>query len=413
MAGNLQLEVSGSQDRFFTVDPEFSHFTQPFKKTTNFSREYIDVEPENSPEFGEIVKFKIHQNTGDLLGNIGVRIKLSNLPSGYLYIESAGHAIIEYAELSIGGVIIQRLTSDYLEIYAEQNVTQTHQRSLKELIGKYPERIHGYSSSLRAIITSNPYSEFLVNIPFYFYKNPELYIPLCAIKKQEVEVRIKLRDYRKLVINSISGSYPSTYPDNVTVEDIRLHNEIVFLDTCDRIRIEKMRHDYVITQLQEEEFEVDRGVETGKFRLEFVNPVKELYFVIQRIGDDIPPFDFDNDQTVANNKYILYENLNYLTLDLDGEQIITRDTGTVLFLKGVQGAIHHAKTQLVRRFYSYSFAMEPEKWYPTGQVNFSHIKEQILNLSLTPSPNYDRQIRIYALSYNILRVEGGTTKLLF
>jgi hypothetical protein len=68
---------------------------------------------------------------------------------------------------------------------------------------------------------------------------------------------------------------------------------------------------------------------------------------------------------------------------------------------------------MIRRFYSYSFALQPEVWYPTGQINLSLIKEQLLEMNLTDSPNFARQIRVYAKSYNILRVSGGITETLF
>ena len=130
-------------------------------------------------------------------------------------------------------------------------------------------------------------------------------------------------------------------------------------------------------------------------------------------GNFVTIFDYDNTADVQNGKFILYENLDYLTLTLDGQEIITRDTGNVIFLKAVQAAIHHSKTQLIRRFYSYSFALQPEEWYPTGQVNFSLVKEQLLNLSLTDCPNFNRQVRVYAVNYNILRVSEGIAQTLF
>jgi hypothetical protein len=196
--------------------------------------------------------------------------------------------------------------------------------------------------------------------------------------------------------------------------------EVIFLDPCERLKIENEKRDYVITQVQQNIFNVDQSVTQGSFNLDFVNPVKELYFIVQRQGDVgtgegqfITPFDYDNTLADTGGKYILYENLDYLTLDLDGQPIITEETGNVIFLKAVQSAIHHSKTQLIRRFYSYSFALEPEKWYPTGQVNFSIIKDQNLNLSLTPCTQYARQIRVYAISYNTLRVSEGTARTLF
>jgi hypothetical protein len=195
---------------------------------------------------------------------------------------------------------------------------------------------------------------------------------------------------------------------------------MIFVDPCERIKIENTRKDFVITQLQTNIFNVEKGETSGSFNLDFKNPVKELYFIIQRQGDIgtaegefITPFDYDNTLEEVDDKYILYENLDHLTLRLDNEEIITRETGNVIFLKAIQSTIHHSKTQLLRRFYSYSFALEPEKWYPTGQVNFSLIKEQILNLSLTPCIDYSRQIRVYAVNYNILRVDGEYTRTLF
>lgn len=412
MAGKLQLITSGNQDIFFTENPQFSYFVEKFNKHTNFSKEYITINPDNNPNFDSVVKFNIPQNIGDLLGTISVRIKLSQLPDGIQYIESCGHAIIKHATIIIGGEIIQTIPSDYLQIYSEQNITQTKQRSLKELVGKYPERqVLHLASNDTNIIVSNLYREFIVDIPFYFHNNPELYIPLCALKKHTIEVEITLNNKDRIVVNASDGLM-TTPPENMYIENFDLMTETIFIDTCDRMYIEKKKTDYIITQLQTEIFDVDENIQNAKFHLEFQNPVKELYFIIQRHGDDIHPFDYDNDLRFSNEEYILYENLDHLTLDLDGESILTKDTGTVLFLRPVQGTIHHSKTQLLRRFYSYSFAMEPEKWYPTGQINFSSIKDQILNMKLTPSTR-SRQVRVYALSYNILRVEDGLARLLF
>jgi hypothetical protein len=112
-------------------------------------------------------------------------------------------------------------------------------------------------------------------------------------------------------------------------------------------------------------------------------------------------------------RLVLYEHLQHLTLSLDDQDILTERTGKgITFLKAVQGGIHHSKTQLIRRFYSYAFGTEPEKPYPTGQVNMSHVREQRLELSLYPS-QYQREVRVYALSYNVLRIVDGFCKTLF
>jgi len=425
MAGELQLMSSGPQEKFFTLDPDYSHFLESFKKHTNFSNEYVDLDPENEADFGSIVKFKIPQNQGDLLKTLSLKVTLPSITtSGVCYQESAGHALIEHVDLIIGGKVIQRLTSDWLQIYSEHFVTQTKQIALEELIGKFPERTAHRRVSNRLIVARNALGNtqdisFFVDLPFYFYNHPELAIPLCAINRQEVEVEFKLRTAQEIVIQT-NGNKADISQETPKIKDFQLCAEVVHVDCEERIKMQKSRRDYLITQIQQNVFDVGLGLNTGQFKLDFVNPVKELYFVIQRqgsVGTDefefVTPFDYDGILEETGNKYILWENLDHLTLTLDGQEIITKDTGTMTFLKAVQAAIHHSKTQLIRRFYSYSFALQPEEWYPTGQVNFSLVKEQILNLSLNPCTGYSRQVRVYAVNYNILRVGEGTAKTIF
>ena len=425
MAGELQLASSGPQEKFFTLDPDYSYFLESFKKHTNFSNQYIDLEPENEADFGSTVKFRIPQNQGDLLKTLSLKVTLPEIIlAGGCYIESAGHALIEHVDLIIGGKVIQRLTSDYLQIYSEHFVTQTKQNALEELIGKFPERTAHRRVSNRLIVARNALGNeedisFFVDLPFYFYNHPELAIPLCAINRQEVEVEFKLRTAQEIVILT-NGNKADISGETKKIIDFQLCTEVVHVDCEERIKIQKSKRDYLITQIQQNVFDVASGVNTGKFKLDFTNPVKELYFVIQRQGSVgtnefqfVTPFDYDGILEETGNKYILWENLDHLTLTLDGQEIITKDTGTMPFLKAVQAAIHHSKTQLIRRFYSYSFALQPEEWYPTGQVNFSLVKEQILNLSLNPCTGYSRQVRVYAVNYNILRVGEGTAKTIF
>lgn len=434
MAGQLQLMTSGSQDRYFTRNPDYSHFVEAHRKHANFSTQYIDIDSENAVDFGQKIRFKIPQNQGDLLKTLSIKMTLPEIPGSPVYVESVGHAIIDYVDLIIGGTIVQRLHSDYLQIYSEHNVTQTKQKALEQLIGKYPLRttdkkvgevLTGGGLANRGIIIhgtlgADSDENFFVDLPFYFYNHPELAIPLCAITKQEVEVEVTLRKPEDIMVG-IGGDRVTSPPD-IHIKNFQLCTEVVFLDTAERKKLQKMKKDYIITQVQQNVFDVGAGVNEGKFNLDLRNPVKEIYFVIQRQGTTgdgvtqgnfVTPFDYDNTALTADNKRILYENLNYLTLSLDGEDIITQETGTVLFLKAVQAAIHHSKTQLIRRFYSYSFALQPEESYPTGQVNLSNIKEQVLYVNLTSCPDFARQIRVYALNHNILRVGEGIAKTLF
>ena len=215
---------------------------------------------------------------------------------------------------------------------------------------------------------------------------------------------------------------PYLDPSKATINDISLYTEMVQLNDPEKGKLEAVKTDYIITQLQSASFQIPVSAQDGydsmKFRMEFINPVKELYFVIARKGEDITPFNYDHSSQIypssgSNKKYINYENLVTLEMELDREVILDEQSGDVINLRAVQSGIHHSRTQLFRRFYSYSFALEPERWYPTGQKNFSLIKDQHVTLKLNNDTTYERELRVYALSNNILQFADGSARLLF
>src|SRR5210317_1060458 len=200
MAGRVQLESVGVADRYFTDDPEFTYWRKVYKKNSRFARETVTLDPHIPGDFGKVLKFNIPQNQGDLLTNVAFRIKLpaianQNLGTGYTkygWIESVGHALVEYVDIFVGDIPIQRITSDWLTIYSEHYFTQTKQTALRQLVGKYAIRsaatpvsddsilyntlntyynLTGTDKSGTAAIHrgANAIQEYLVDIPFFFF----------------------------------------------------------------------------------------------------------------------------------------------------------------------------------------------------------------------------------------------------
>ena len=554
MAGRVQLATTGTQDVFFTDNPEYTHFIKQFRKHTNFA--VYDVKHDVSGEiaYGRTVKCTIPAGSGDLLKGVRVHVDLPALNAYQGYNESIGHAIIEYVNLRIGGQLVQRIPRDWLQIYSEHYITQTKQTALSKLIGKYPGDESGYAVTqgpswlpypinghLGKATTSTKY---IVDIPFYFHNNPELALPICALTQQECEIEIKLSevtdciygghtaftdsydnrtnftvtvgangkyhidgvDRSSLTLNrggtytftidattntnhpfklstyedgrpSGAGAPISTYTTGITnstvsgittytfvvpagapsvlyyfcgihplmggvvylgdsnpvdksslkIDDISVHTELVQLDEPERVKLQSGKNDYIISQLQRNVFQIPISIGHGrdetKCRLNFTNPVKELYFVIMRKNSStrsVHPFDYDHtNQTYppvlgyGDIRYTNYEHLVSLEMTLDNEVVLDKITGNVVNMRAVQSGIHHSRTQLFRRFYSYSFALEPERWYPTGQKNFSMIKDQNISLILNNDVTYKRELRVYALSNNILRIQNGAGRLIF
>jgi len=433
MAGRVQIQTSGPQDAFFTDDPEYTYFIKNFQKHSNFAPFFVDLDVEGDVEFGNTIKCTIPQNQGDLLKTVSMKVELNainqSLTSGYDgfgYVESIGHAMIEYAELLIGGQVVQRIPSDFLAIYSDNYVTQTKQHNLDKLIGKPPLELSGTPVSNNDILgylgfaTSN--QKYFVDIPFYFYNNAELAVPLCAITGQEIEIVIKLRDVKDCIYGKHTDdgeSYYTGLSPTGLIKSLKITSEMTSLDEEEKQLLLSKKIDYIITQVQESKAIIPANTTSVfKHKLEFKNPVKELFFVIQRIrkvvnGFFVSSFNYDSPNQIVNNIYTNYENLDNLELILDDSTVLNKQTGNVINLRAVQSGIHHSRTQLFRRYYSYSFALEPERWYPTGQLNFSLIKEQILKLTLHPDTVANRELRVLGLSYNILRVENGIAKTLF
>ena len=445
MAGRVQLEISGPQDAFFTDDPEYTYFVKNFQKHTNFAPFFKDLDVEGEMEFGNTIRCTIPQDQGDLLKTVSLKFELSNIQqnlvswaTGLGYVESIGHAIIEYAEILIGGKTIQRIPSDFLAIYFDNYVSHTKQENLGKLIGKPPGELSGTKVTYTSIAgylgpaTSN--QKFFVDIPFYFYNNPELAIPIFAIDKQEIEIVIKLRQLSDCVWGYHSANsqvyYLSDYfQTKGLIKDMKITTEMVSLVQDEKDKIKSKKINYAITQIQEVKDRIPQDANLNSLvhtthRLNFKHPVKELFFIIQRLHkrhlylsqpEFVTNFDYDSLFQVygTTNKYTNHEHLENLSLTLDDTDVISGAVGDVINLRAVQSGVHHTRTQLCRRYYSYSFALEPERWYPTGQVNFSLIKDQILKLITIPDNTCERELRVLAQSYNILQVENGIAKLLY
>ena len=442
MAGRVQLETSGPQDAFFTDDPEYTYFIKNFQKHSNFAPFFVDLDVEGEIEFDNIIRCTIPQDQGDLLKTVSFKVSLDAIDQslksqvdasngkGIGYNESIGHAMIEYIELYIGGQLIQKIPRDFLQIYSENYVTQTKQKCLSKLIGKPPLELSGQQVASEKILHylgfATTKSDYFIDIPFYFHNNPELAIPICAIDKQEIEIVIKLSKVEDCIncLSEIDGIdqpvYTGLSPSKL-IKSFKVTTEMVSLTDVEKKKIKENQTDYVISQIQENKFIIETSSKLDKYRLNFINPVKELFFIIQTKNTGVvnqkfySAFDYDTFYltNADDNTYVNYEHLKSLKMSLDDSEILNEETGDVINLRAVQSGIHHSRTQIFRRYYSYSFALEPERWYPTGQKNFSTVKDQNITLKTNHHNSADRELRVLAHSYNILRVENGIAQTLF
>ena len=185
---------------------------------------------------------RIPNDKGDLVKNLNLKVTLNDPSTGYEWCPSVISHLIESAELLIGGQTIQKLTGEY--IYMHQQLYNTDDDT--------DQTVYFLNSHGNTIAYSGDYNYF-IDLPFYFYRNSSLSIPTCALTKQTVEVRIKLRPLSELV----SGANPENAI--ATLKKIAIDTEFVFLTDRERDYLMSRPIDYVITQLQMSKFVMKAG----------------------------------------------------------------------------------------------------------------------------------------------------------
>ena len=390
MSGRLRLAATGVQDQWLTGDPQFSYFLMNFKRHTKFSIDYIESQFDGDLTFGKTITCRIPNDKGDLVKNLNLKVTLDDPSIGYEWCPSVISHLIESAELLIGGQTIQKLTGEY--IYMHQQLHNTDDDT--------DQTVYFLNSHGNTIAYVGDYNYF-IDLPFYFYRNSSLSIPTCALTKQIFEVRIKLRPLAELV----SG----TTPENAvaTIKKIAIDTEFVFLTDRERDYLMSRPIDYVVTQLQMSKFIMKAGENTKSVMLNFSHPVKELFFVSQ------------SEKAVRDNHPNRYNTISNIKLRFNNELVFDRDRK---FLVYEQSLKHHisppeyvaATDYKQSEFSMYSFALNPEVYYPTGQVNMSRIIHKLLTIEIDPINGVDdNNTRVYALNFNILRINAGLAGLKF
>lgn len=390
MSGRLRLAATGVQDQWLTGDPQFSYFLMNFRRHTKFSVDYIESQFDGDLTFGKTITCRIPNDKGDLVKNLNLKVTLDDPSTGYEWSPSVISHLIESAELLIGGQTIQKLTGEY--IYMHQQLYNTDDDT--------DQTVYFLNSHGNTIAYSGDYNYF-IDLPFYFYRNSSLSIPTCALTKQIVEVRIKLRPLSELV----SGANPENAI--ATLKKIAIDTEFVFLTDRERDYLMSRPIDYVITQLQMSKFVMKAGENTKSVMLNFSHPVKELFFVSQ------------SEKAVRDNHPNRYNTISNVKLRFNNELVFDRDRKFLVYEQALKYHIsppeYVAATNYKQSEFSmYSFALNPEMYYPTGQVNMSRIVHKLLTIEIDPINSIDdNKTRVYALNFNILRVNAGLAGLKF
>lgn len=393
-----------------------SYFFRRYAQTEQYELLIVDnaletISKGRNPTYGDTIQFKVPRRA-DLLSKLFLKIVL---PPTYLYSSLirdktetfALYSLLEYVELVIGGQLIERLTGEfifnYLKLYLGPNelvaLEQTTEMKINDLKKDYAS-----------------FGQFvLLPLPFYFFDNKGYEIPLVALTRQNVTVNIKLTNKPPIT------GLPDLSDVTVTAEYIILGSETT------KNMFVKNGMLYRVTQLQMNSTTVSTSETVKVMDLNFQNPVRELFMCIQPTRyQTLQNGNFFHYFCNYRNSYINYKNeetgyylsehhITGASLSFNGNYIFQEESSgsaQMMCYTIPQKYYNDADNTQLFRGYVYPFVLDPLSKQPQGHVNMSRILKKQLTLYLNTS-QFDRNVRVYARSYNIMIIKDGLCGLMF
>ena len=404
-AGTLvELIARGTQDVYLIGNPQFSFFKSVYRRHTNFAIEPIRQIFNESPNFGKRVTCIIDKKA-DMLNDILLEVELPALEENVSWTNGIGYFMIDYVELQLGGEPIDHITGDILDAWMELSTQLGIKNSLYNMIGKF--------------ITFNKNSQtgalkLLIPLPFWFTRGVERSLPLISMQYIDVKIVIQFKTFDqcwfKLTEDTPYTIYPSSGP-SITKADLICN--YIYLDTYERQKMASQESfEYLIEQFQESNlYQVPPNCINLNVPLFFNHPVKELIWMYRttqatNANDYYNYANLLNYNTPTETKYAPFDNMQ---LRFNGNDRFEYIPSTYFYL--YQPYRHHS-CGTSQYIHVYSFALNPEGTQPSGTSNFSKLDSVSLNLVCNPSIQ-DGYINIYAVNYNILRIQSGMAGLMF
>lgn len=415
---------------------------------------------------------------------------------------SLGHALIQQIELEIGGAIVETLDSRLLEImdelYEPLEGVLTKNRMIKRAPSGFKE-----TTWLSADLT-----KVYIPIPFWFSRRG-IYshaLPIQALTSDIVRIHVTLRPIEELVYTSarpdprnpaiptiVDGKYeirgsrfyqstvigssllysfnadmPSAGELGGAIEGVQMPTrfsptdayalvEYIFLEEFEALAFRTGELTYHVEQHLAVPVVQTLGMKEIRVNLPYTNPVKELFWVLQRPEvaqynawflftrdlaapvPKIPPYDGVMNPCLtpwwpdaalvpaADRGWCIRpgfqtsrsEPLEGVTLMYNSYERAVHDGGS--FYRGIVPAMYYTKSAAINRYvYAYSFGARtssPFVYEPTGVANWDKIPRKEMYLRLTNErgcaapPNMN--LYVYVTIWNVFKVFGGRGGMLF
>jgi hypothetical protein len=306
--------------------------------------------------FAHTVEKQVIQGNVSNNGMSTVRFERKGDLLGYVYLTANTNIsdwvkLINKVELLIGGQVVDTQDSVFSE---------------KVAVDAFAQNLSKSALGVRDGVNNN--ISFFYPLRFFFCENWQSALPLVALQYHDVEIRI-------------------TWGSTASVYNWECFANFIFLDTAEREEIASKSHDMLITQVQK------MPASGGKMmELNFNHPVKF-----------IASADEDDDDNTDNN---LSSISNRVKLQFNGVDVGDFRNAKVNFVDAQ--AFYHTNFASEMSMFLYNFGLNTSGFQPSGTLNFSRLDSaRIISESL------DINKPVYAVNYNILRIENGMAGVMY
>jgi len=356
MSGGIaQLVAVGAQDAHLVGNPEISFFRSTYKRHTNFAQtvERQVIQGNVTSNGMSTVRF---ERKGDLLNYVYLT-PIKGSGTGSNTFTSDWSTVISKVELLVGGQVIDDQDVTYSSLIAP-TLSATN-----------------YSKSTAAQIYDGINTSQFYPLRFFFCENWQTALPLIALQYHDVELRI-------------------TWGADAAGSKWEVYANYAYLDTQEREYFASTPQNMIITQVQKA-----TASSTKIQELNFNHPVKYLA-AANASGVNI----LGEDGSSNDNKVKFQIN----GTDISDYKFANPNFSTVPLYYHTTHSSYIVASDSTENLFFYPFCLDATKLQPTGTLNFSRLDSaRILSDKNTSSDD------IYAVNYNILRIENGMGGLLY
>ena len=428
--GLLQLVAQGAQDVNLTGNPQISFFKANYKRHTNFATQWVPQPMNGDPKQGmESTKIQISRN-GDLVQEIYLIANITKSgqasAAGTVY---PAERLVSSINLSIGGQQIDKHYQRWWRLFSELNHNNAKKDQYSKLTNLGPQTgtgalTKGASAGVQiAGQDGKRKQQVVLPLIFFFNRNPGLALPLMALQYSMVELAIKW------------GDELDDYVDPTLTGQIECWAKYIYLDDAERRLMVSGPQKYLIEQVQHNGVTTVDSSSDGishLVNLEYNHPVKEIVWCHPATTGDGTTHTLWNMTHIGVTAAVgavgatsgvtphqcggvvlastpwsedEYGPCGEASIQINGQDVAINQGGTTY--NQTQPYYHHSGCP-VPGIYSYSFALNPEAYQPSGTCNFSRIDNATLRFRIIDNAvSTHSKVSIFATNYNVMNIGSG------